>query len=144
MCWKSREGQYVFINPWRNEACLKEVDSKHMKRNLSESAKERRACNESRLVWTPQIPAKDSDGLTSRCSTIILWSARKTCWSRTEDKCHAWVPSKHRREEQTSALKYSIIKLSILQFFKIIHFIILERHYKLEMENVLSFSLHWI
>lgn len=51
----------MFINPWRNEACLKEVDSKHKKRNLSESAKERRACNESRLVWTPQIPAKDSD-----------------------------------------------------------------------------------
>lgn len=87
---------------------------------------------------------KTWDSLTSRCSTIILWSARKTCWSRTEDKCHAWVPSKHRREAQTSALKYSIIKLSILQFFKIIHFIILEGHYKLEMENVLSFSLHWI
>lgn len=49
------------INPWRNEACLKEVDSKHMKRNLSDSAKESGACNEGRLVWTSQISAKDSD-----------------------------------------------------------------------------------
>lgn len=51
-------------------------------------------------------------------------------------------PSKHRRKEQSSDLKYSIIKLSILKFFKIIHFKILEGHYKLEMENVISFSLH--
>lgn len=40
---------------------MKEVDSKHIKRNLSDSAKESRACNEGRLVWTSQISAKDSD-----------------------------------------------------------------------------------
>lgn len=40
---------------------MKEVDSKHMKRNLSESIKESGACNEGRLVWTSQISAKDSN-----------------------------------------------------------------------------------